>query len=575
AETAVPERADPDPGNAVVSEVYVERIPGLPEDFIDGMDISSVIAEEKSGVQYLDRSGNPVDLFEFLAEQGIDTIRVRVWNDPYDDEGHGYGGGNCNAEVAAEIGRRAAAAGMNLLVDFHYSDFWADPNKQMEPKAWAKKSADDKAELAYEYTKKSLTDIIAAGSQVSIVQIGNEINNGLSGRTSKFDVIKILRRASDAVREVSSDTADDIKIAVHFTGVDNKNQIAEKAQWLTDEQLDYDIFGVSYYPFWHGSLSGLTEVLKAAKETTGKDVMILETSFPRTTEDGDFTPNSAGDEHELGNYFVSVQGQAQAIRDVYKASFDGGAIGVCYWEGAWIPVPGDQNEKKRLWEEYGSGWASSYAGSYDPGDAGRYYGGSSWDNQAFFTADGHALDSIHVFRGVHYGTFSEADPMSGYCKDPNAPVVSEVDSLLENSGFEDEDMSMWEVSFEGSDNPTDRQTKEADAMHGENAFHFWSSKAVEFTMKQTISVAEDGTYRATAAIQGGDTGDDAEIYMFAAVNDNEQRSDPIKLSGWVNWKEPVIEFDASAGDSVTVGFYVKCKPGGWGTIDDVSLLSDG
>ncbi len=572
-ETTAPEPVEPIAGYAVVSDVYVERIEGLPDDFIDGMDISSVIAEENSGVQYLDRWGNPIDLFEFLAEQEIDTIRVRVWNDPYDEDGHGYGGGNCDAAVAAEIGKRAAAAGMNLFVDFHYSDFWADPGKQMEPKAWAKKSADDKAELAYEYTKKSLGDIIAAGSNVTIVQIGNEINNGLAGRSSELDIIKILRKASDAVREISAQTGNDIKIAVHFSGVDDKKQIAEKAQWLTKEQLDYDIFGVSYYPFWHGSLAGLTEVLKATKETTGKEVMVLETSFPRTKEDGDFTPNSAGDQDVLGNYYVSVQGQAQAIHDVYKAAFEGGATGVFYWEGAWIPVPGTESEKKALWEEKGSGWASSYAGSYDPADAGRYYGGSSWDNQAFFTADGHALDSIHVFRGVHYGTFSEADPMSGYCKDPYAPVVDEVESLLKNPGFEDEDMSMWEVELPGSENPTDRQTKEADAMHGENAFHFWSSKAVDFTMKQTVTLSDAGRYRATAAIQGGDVGDDADIRMFVTVNGEETQSDPIALTGWVNWKEPVIEFDASADDSVSVGFHVKCKPGGWGTIDDVSLLA--
>ena len=117
-------------------EIFVTPVEGITDDFIKGMDISSVLVQEASGVKYYDEAGKETDLFKVLADAGINYIRVRVWNDPYDADGNGYGGGNCDVNTAAEIGKRAAKYGMKLLVDFHYSDFWADPNKQMSPKAW-------------------------------------------------------------------------------------------------------------------------------------------------------------------------------------------------------------------------------------------------------------------------------------------------------------------------------------------------------------------------------------------------------------------------------------------------------
>ena len=133
------------PTEAEEAEIYVEPIEGLSEDFIKGMDISSVIAEEESGVVYYDENGNEEDLFKILADAGVNYIRVRVWNDPYDADGKGYGGGNNDVKKAAEIGARAAQYGMRLLVDFHYSDFWADPAKQKAPKEWAHYSLEDKS----------------------------------------------------------------------------------------------------------------------------------------------------------------------------------------------------------------------------------------------------------------------------------------------------------------------------------------------------------------------------------------------------------------------------------------------
>ena len=198
--------------------IYVKPVSGLSSDFIKGMDISSLISEEDSGVKYYDENGEEQDLFKILADNGINYIRVRVWNNPYDADGNGYGGGNCDVEKAAELGKRAADYGMRLLVDFHYSDFWADPNKQYTPVEWRRQDIDTKAQLLYDFTVDALEEIIDEGADVGMVQIGNEINNGLSGEYDTANIMRLLSTASEAVRSVDPD----IKIAVHYTGIYQK-----------------------------------------------------------------------------------------------------------------------------------------------------------------------------------------------------------------------------------------------------------------------------------------------------------------------------------------------------------------
>ena len=124
--------------------IFVEKVEGIPADFIKGADISSVIALENSGVVFYNAEGEVQDIFQTLKEHGINYIRVRVWNDPYDAEGNPYGGGNNDLATAVKIGKRATAQGLKLCVNFHYSDFWADPSKQQAPKAWEGMSIDQK-----------------------------------------------------------------------------------------------------------------------------------------------------------------------------------------------------------------------------------------------------------------------------------------------------------------------------------------------------------------------------------------------------------------------------------------------
>ena len=365
--------------------------------FILGMDASCVPSLEKGGVQYYNKEGQAQDVFQILADAGINYIRVRVWNHPFNEEGHGYGGGNCDINNALQIGKRATQYGMRLMVDFHYSDFWADPGKQTAPLAWQDMSVAEKEEALYAFTCDSLTQLKNAGVDVGMVQIGNETNAGLAGETQWEAMGKLFSAGAKAVR----DTLPEALVAVHFTNPEKPGTYEYYGKQLAKYQVDYDVFATSYYPLWHGSLENLQNVLKKINETYGKQVLVAETAHPYTPEDMDHHPNTVGAGTRTPHP-MTPEGQAAWVRDVANAvAQTPGGTGVFYWEGTWIPAGGSNfAENQRLWETNGSGWATSYAGTYDPWDAGRYYGGCAVENQAFFDSKGMALKSLEVFSEI-------------------------------------------------------------------------------------------------------------------------------------------------------------------------------
>ena len=403
--------------------VSVSRIDNLPEDFLMGADVSSCLSIYDSGACYYDFDGKKLDMdgfFSLLKESGLDIVRFRVWNDPYDDKGRGYGGGNCDTDAAVKMGKSATAAGLQVMIDFHYSDFWADPNKQMIPKAWLTMSDDEKVQALYDFTKESLIKLQNAGVNVTIVSVGNETDNGMSGEARWAEKCSLYNAGSRAVREVFPGAL----VAVHYSNPEHDYKTY--ARHLTENEVDYDIFGTSYYPYWHGSLENLTQVMSEIADITGKRVMVLETSWAYTLEDGDGSGNTVSPENNSDDpfYSFSVQGQADEIASVTKAIADTGdaVMGMFYWEPAWIPVQyvnfeASDGEKilesnKKKWEKYGSGWASSYASVYDPSDAGVYYGGSAVDNQALFDFAGFPLDSLRTFRYMREGHEAEGLTLS-------------------------------------------------------------------------------------------------------------------------------------------------------------------
>ena len=591
---------------AVESTLYVRKVENLPDDFIFGMDISSVLAEEASGVKYYDFDGNETDLFRLLADNGINCIRVRVWNNPFDSEGHGFGGGNCDISTAVEIGKRATACGMKLLVDFHYSDFWADPGKQMAPRAWKDMDMDEKEQAAYEYTLDCMKQLKEAGVDVGMVQVGNETNGKLSGEKTWMAVAHIMDAGSRAVREVYPDAL----IAIHFANPENTDSYRTYAEKLAYYEkygrIDYDVFSTSYYPYWHGSLDSLSEILTEIADTYGKKVMVMETSYAYTAEDTDFSANTVGDGGGIvKDYPFTPQGQANCIRNITDTVVNRtpAGIGICYWEGAWITVGTESWEANHeKWEKYGSGWASSYAAVYDPADAGKWYGGCAVDNQAFFDAQGKPLESLKVFRLMRTG--NEPAPVPDALEEPeilcdlNMPLVlpetvnavmtddsrqavpvvwtlsEEQDRLMHASGpavyeitgkaggmdakcfvsmieynflrdysFE-EDNGSWIFTDLKKADELYIEDKKTDSLTGSKHAHFWSAAqdSVEFALEQTLTDLPEGKFKFSVSIMGGDCGK-TDIYTYIKVDGTEvARSEQIPITGWNSWNQGIIPF---------------------------------
>ena len=418
--------AEEEPVKAAVS---VKAIQGLSDDFIGGMDISSMLSLEESGVTFKNANDEVEDLFTLLKESGVNYVRLRVWNDPFTADGQGYGGGNVNADRALTMAKRATAAGLKVLVDFHYSDFWADPSKQQVPKAWEsfEGDADKTADAIYDYTKQTLTTFKQAGVDVGMVQVGNETTAKIAGISGWDGMSKVFSAGSKAIREVLPEA----KVVIHFTNPEKAGTYATYAKQLNNHNVDYDVFASSYYPFWHGTTENLTSVLKNVASTYKKDMMVAETSWAYTLDDGDDDSNTVPSKvtaNNLKKYDISPQGQADEIRAVAEAVNNIGdndgdgendGLGVFYWEPAWVPVGTGGKDNAELvdtWNKYGGGWATEAAGEYDPNDAGLYWGGSGVDNQALFDFDGKALASLPTFKYIHTGAvtdhvFTKIDPV--------------------------------------------------------------------------------------------------------------------------------------------------------------------
>ena len=220
-----------------------------------------------------------------LAQAGVNYIRLRVWNDPYDENGNGYGGGNNDVATAITLGQRATQYGMKVCIDFHYSDFWADPKKQFVPKAWEGMDIEEKSDALYNFTLENLTQILDAGVDVGMVQVGIE---------------------------------DMKKVDTLLTGLQVK-------------EIDYDIVGLSFYPYWHSTMDDLKNAIIHVRDTYGKKVYVAENAYCYTSEDGDGSANSIKGTDDLAEgYSASVQGQANEVRDVCAAASEAGAEGIFY-----------------------------------------------------------------------------------------------------------------------------------------------------------------------------------------------------------------------------------------------------
>ncbi|HEX8383399.1 MAG TPA: arabinogalactan endo-1,4-beta-galactosidase [Sphingomonas sp.] len=297
-----------------------------------GADLSYVNEMEDCGAVFR-AGGKPVDPFALLKARGGNLVRVRIWNDAtwtkYSDL----------ADVTKTI-RRARAAGMQVLLDFHYSDDWADGEKQIAPAAWARLDTAAQAEALYDYTRDVLARLDAAGLMPEMVQVGNETNPELMGgvKDRRIDWARnamLFNAGIKAVRDAGKVARINPRVMLHIA------QPEHVEPWFEDATaagvIDYDVIGISYYRKWSTrTVAQLGETIARVKARYRADVIVVETAYPFTNDGADRLPNLLGPDTLIPGYPATPAGQRRYLIDLTQTVVDRGGIGTVYWEPAWV-----------------------------------------------------------------------------------------------------------------------------------------------------------------------------------------------------------------------------------------------
>lgn len=333
-----------------------------------GADVSSLQRAEDLGAKYYYANGTQGDPLQILKDNGVNYIRLRIWVNPQS----GY---NNEIKVLA-FAKTVKAKGLKLMIDFHYSDTWADPGYQTKPAAWANDGISQLQTDVYNYTYSVCSALKSQGTTPDSVQIGNEINTGMlwpDGEVTNNNFTNLgllLKSGYNATKACNSGT----QVIIHTADADSDANARWFYDGIKDQGVNWDITGLSYYCYWHGSMLNMSSVVSDLTSRYGKPVIIAETAYPFTASNADSEANVISSSEPCSGYPATWTGQYDNFRDVLAAARSGGAIGVFYWEPTWIATPGN-------------GWDPTNASS-----------GDLWDNQTLFDWSGVANPAIALFK---------------------------------------------------------------------------------------------------------------------------------------------------------------------------------
>ncbi len=369
--------------------------------YVLGMDISTLLEVEEDGGKYYDH-GEEKELMHILKDHGINSIRLRLWVDPYDENGVPYGGGTSDIEHVITLAKRAKALDMSILLDIHYSDFWVDPFKQVIPKAWQNYSFEELQQVIYTYTTEVLTRLKSEGVEPDLIQVGNEITYGMlwpQGKIEKKDwksydadeyddFCTLLSCGIRAVRDFNPK----IPIIIHLERSTDNSYYRFFFTEMAQHNIDYDAIGLSYYPYWHFPVDLVINNMIDMHNTFHKDIYVVETAYAHTTKHytdaWDAKPLAVQSEYNpaansVMEYPLTPEGQAEYIKQILKRLVKvPGFKGIYYWEPAWIPTPN-------------STWASDGALRYMQIIDKK---GNEWCNQCLFDYQGNALPALDEYK---------------------------------------------------------------------------------------------------------------------------------------------------------------------------------
>lgn len=334
----------------------VEIVPEEKASKISAVDISSFPEIDLTNPLFYDLDSNQEGFLDILKENGINTVRLRLWVNPQNQ--------HSSFNEVDDFSKTLKSKGFKTWLTLHYSDTWADPGHQETPQAWQSSGIADLKDSVYNYTKRVVLEM-----QPDYIQIGNEINSGFlhpSGHISLNypQLIELLDTAIQAVRHHSSKA----EIILHYAGLNG-------SEWFYNQTttLDYDIIGLSFYSIWHGkSLSDLENTMEKLSTLHSKDIVIAETAYPFTLGWNDWTTNIVGldDQLILPDFPASQEGQRDFINHIKRiiTEIEYGK-GFCYWGAELIAWKGKQATD-----------------------------GSPWENQALFNFNNRALPVLHEFK---------------------------------------------------------------------------------------------------------------------------------------------------------------------------------
>lgn len=512
--------------------------------FVMGGDVSMLHEVEQLGGKFYE-GGIEKDALQILSNNGMNAVRLRLWVDPYDSLGNPYGGGTNDLATTISLAERAKALGMDVLLDFHFSDFWADPGKQNKPKAWQSLSYSQLLTTVYNYTNSVITSMKSAGVLPEMVQVGNEASSGILWYEGKVgggidDFTQLGELMSSAINGVNAalSSNEDVEIVLHLDHGGDNNLYTWWFDKIEAENVDYDIIGLTYYPFWHGTMGELAYNLNSVSSRYSKDVMIVETAYGFTLDDGDGLGNSFYTaEESIGGYPATVAGQTAYLRDLKEIVQDvpnNRGRGIFWWEPTWLPVTG-------------ANWGT---------DAGKLYNNDTgllsnpWDNQTLFDFNGNALSSLSVFSegsrtNVVANHSFEAD---GWTTSPS-------------------NWSKWGANTAS----VDAIKVESNGITGSYKLTHWSSSAYEASTYQSITGLTNGSYTLSAWVLNSGGQNTVQLYAKNYGGTERNTSLPVSDTKWVKVK---IENIVVTNGQIEIGIYSNANANNWINVDQVKLYKN-
>lgn len=492
--------------------------------FYKGVDISSILEMEDNGLKLYNEQGQECEALDLCKQNGVNSVRLRIWNDPsIVPEAKGY----CDLEHTVSFAKRIKSKNMHFMLDFHYSDFWADPGKQRKPAAWEHLTPDELVQAVYDYTREVLMRLTKEGCQPDMVQVGNEIRSGMlfpDGEVPNFkQLTKLINAGIQAVRDVNPK----IQVMIHL---DQGGKYVFLKEWFDSVMAaglaPIDVIGVSYYPFWHGTFMDLKYSLDALVERYQVPVIVVETAHPWRRSGEGFVSE---EQEKIAGFCAGIKEQGEVMKlvmNIVASVPNEMGCGVYYWEPLVVPMEGQGS------------WAN---------------------NMGVLDLDGKALPGFKEF------TFERKDYSESYVQDvfavlkqkakEEAEAMNHMPSgtnLVKNANFSN-DMN-WMLIKKQNSIMTEFNREE-------EYLQVSSNQNFDFNLCQDVYISQPGKYTLSVLYRGTNTTDvEVKLYGEQISCDSRVRVEKNIYPTDEHWMRYNIEEIELKEGSFTIGVQMHTPP---------------